>query len=59
MRKERVVNQQDQAYNPNCPACVSYRLHTEAEWDRYHPLRGHGYTKEQGYTHSDLARAAT
>lgn len=40
-----------------CPACDSNRLHTEQEWKEHHPLAGHGYTREQGWTHPDLAAA--
>ncbi len=33
-----------------CPACQERRQHTEADW-RHHPLRGHGYTQETGWTY--------
>lgn len=33
-----------------CPACTAQRVHTEQEWTN-HPTRGHGYTREQGWTH--------
>jgi hypothetical protein len=23
--------------HPDCPACKAGRMHTEAEWERYHP----------------------
>ncbi len=58
MRPERLVTKQDQAYNSYCPACVAQRLHTETEWKDFHPFRGHGYTKEHGWTHPDLAKSA-
>lgn len=38
---------------PECGACMGERLHTDAEWE-HHPFAGHGFTKEQGWTHSDL-----
>jgi hypothetical protein len=40
----------------NCPACISQRWHTEAEWLN-HPMRGHGFTREQGWTHPDAQKA--
>lgn len=43
--------------NPNCPACRQGRFH-EGEWRVFHPYAGHGYTKEQGWTHPDLRAAA-
>jgi len=24
-------------YNPDCPACRDKRMHTESEWELYHP----------------------
>jgi hypothetical protein len=44
-------------FNPQCPACIVRRLHTEEEW-KLHPFAGHGFTKEQGYTHPRLAELA-
>lgn len=38
--------------NP-CPACESQRVHTAEEW-KNHPFAGHGYVREQGWTHPDL-----
>lgn len=43
-------------FNPECPACVAQRLHTEQE-HRYHPLMGHGFSPETGWTHPE-AKAA-
>lgn len=43
--------------NPNCPACKTGKQHTEDEWKAFHPLAGHGFTKEQGFS-SALAKAA-
>lgn len=40
-----------------CPACTARRFHTDKERADFHPLAGHGYTKEQGWTHPD-AKAA-
>ena len=56
MRKERLIVQ-NQARNPSCPACIAYRLHTKAEWDKYHPYRGHGFDGAK-WTHPDLAASA-
>jgi hypothetical protein len=41
----------------NCPACADKRVHSEGEWGRFHPFRGHGYTKETGWTHPELEAA--
>ncbi len=40
--------------NPLCTACNADRIHTPAEWKEYHPLAGHGYSPEVGWTHPDL-----
>lgn len=33
----------------DCPACLQKRCHTQAEW-KTHPLAGHGFSKETGWT---------
>ena len=38
----------------DCPACAGQRLHTEPEWNEHHPYRGHGYTRESGWSHPEL-----
>jgi hypothetical protein len=38
-----------------CPACQAKRLHTPEDW-KLHPYAGHGYTKEGGWSHGDLAK---
>lgn len=38
-----------------CKACRDKRCHTNVEW-RNHPLRGHGYSLETGWTHPDAQR---
>lgn len=38
------------AYNFECPACKGRFLHNAIEWNTYHKLAGHGFTKEQGWT---------
>lgn len=43
--------------NPDCPACVYGHLHTPEYLKRFHPLAGHGYTPEQGWTHPFLGKA--
>lgn len=42
-----------------CAACREFRLHTLYETREFHPLSGHGYNPQQGWTHSDLALEAT
>lgn len=37
------------SFNPDCPACVWKRIHSTEDWEN-HPLAGHGFTKEQGYS---------
>jgi hypothetical protein len=44
--------------NMDCPACAAQRLHSQLEWNTHHPYRGHGYTREQGWTHPDLKAEA-
>lgn len=39
-----------------CPACSAHRVHSPEEW-KNHPFRGHGYTRETGWTRSKLALA--
>lgn len=43
--------------NLKCPACKKGYQHTEGQWQLFHPLAGHGYTKEQGFS-SEGARLA-
>ena len=40
-----------------CPACLEKRLHTHEDW-RNHPLAGHGYAPELGWTHPEAQRAS-
>jgi hypothetical protein len=40
-------------FKVGCAACEEQRCHTEAEW-KNHPYRGHGFSKEIGYTHPEL-----
>ena len=40
----------------DCPACSVKRLHSEEDW-KNHPLAGHGFVKEQGWS-CDEARIA-
>lgn len=35
---------------PECAACMAERCHTKAEDAKYHPLSGHGFTKEGGWS---------
>jgi len=41
-----------------CPACVEKRCHTWAEW-QYHPLVGHGFTMDTGWTHANAGGRVT
>lgn len=41
---------------PECGACMGERCHTDQEWKAFHPLAGHGYTKEQGWSHPEAKR---
>lgn len=43
--------------NPNCGACIAQRVHDNAEWAYFHPMAGHGFTPETGWTHADLLPA--
>jgi hypothetical protein len=38
-----------------CKACRDHRCHTKVEW-RNHPLAGHGFTLETGWTHPEAKR---
>jgi hypothetical protein len=42
----------------NCAACTEKRLHSEEEWEN-HPHRGHGFTREQGWSLPELAPSST
>ncbi len=37
-----------------CHACEEKRIHTQEEWKKAHPYKGHGYSPETGWTHPDL-----
>ena len=37
-----------------CPACKVKRIHKPEELFKFHPLAGHGYTREQGPSHPDI-----
>jgi hypothetical protein len=39
-----------------CKACRDHRCHTELEKRKFHPLMGHGYTRETGWTHPEAER---
>ena len=40
-----------------CKACRDHRCHTKVEW-RNHPLAGHGFTPETGWTHPEAERVS-
>jgi hypothetical protein len=37
-----------------CPACQKKRIHTAKDW-KHHEFAGHGFQKESGWSHPDLA----
>ena len=39
----------------NCPACITKRRHEPSDWVE-HPYAGHGFVKEQGWSHPDLSQ---
>jgi hypothetical protein len=39
-----------------CKACRDRRCHTELEKRKFHPLMGHGYAPETGWTHPEAKR---
>ena len=39
---------------PGCPACEARRRHTAEERREFHPLSGHGYSREVGWTLTTL-----
>ncbi len=41
--------------NPDCPACKAFSRHTPEEYRQFHPLGGHGFARESGWTHPDIA----
>lgn len=43
---------------PGCPACEARRRHAPEERREYHPLAGHGYAPELGWTHPVLVQKA-
>lgn len=43
--------------NSNCPVCQAGKHHTKAETRKYHPLVGHGYTPESGWTSPEAKKA--
>lgn len=40
----------------DCGACQAQRCHSPQEWAN-HPLAGHGFTPETGWTHPEAQRA--
>jgi hypothetical protein len=40
-------------FNPDCKACVERGVHSPQDWLN-HPYAGHGYNREQGWSHRDL-----
>ena len=42
---------------PGRPACEAKERHDEDDWT-FHLMRGHGFTREQGWSHPTLAAEA-
>jgi hypothetical protein len=42
--------------NPDCSGCQNFTRHTPEEMREFHPLAGHGYTKETGWTLPELEK---
>jgi hypothetical protein len=42
----------------SCAACEEKRRHTSAEMREFHPLAGHGFAGNVGWTHPELETAA-
>lgn len=40
--------------NPACPHCQEGSMHTNTSRAAFHPLAGHGYTRETGATHPEI-----
>jgi hypothetical protein len=41
--------------NPECPSCRAKKVHPPREYQFYHPLGGHGFTKEHGASCKKIA----
>lgn len=41
-----------------CPACIAGRYHEPEEVAAHHPMSGHGFTKETGWSHELLKAEA-
>jgi hypothetical protein len=44
------TNAEAQEHAKDCPSCIAKRVHSKYEWNKFHPDRGHGYVREQGWT---------
>lgn len=44
-KQDRINQTIHRTPNPECPACKEYRIHAEAGWEKYHPLRGTGQAR--------------
>lgn len=53
LRQKPACDIREAAERAACPACIGERCHTPEEWLR-HPMAGHGFTFEQGWTHEWL-----
>ena len=42
---------------PGCPACLEKRYHSQGEFQKFHPLAGHGYSGGT-WTHPEAKRAS-
>lgn len=42
--------------NKYCPDCIAKTWHSLFNRIKYHPLAGHGFNKEQGWTHPEAKK---
>lgn len=49
------LQEDNPSFNPDCPACVEQWTHDAVEWV-LHPLAGHGFSPESGWTHEELRK---
>jgi hypothetical protein len=51
MSQAQVVDDILRTPAPGCQDCEARRLHSKENWAKYHPLAGHGYLREKGWTY--------
>ena len=45
----------EMSFVPTCAACTDKRQHTPEEWRQFHPWAGHGFVKQLGWSHPEVA----